>query len=84
MTGRCNRSDLRLRSIIAMEAVTSRERGGATGRSDLTLAVHPIIARREEVGRLRDRTLNSVCDWMRKGCVRSSLTYADVTALCEA
>jgi hypothetical protein len=67
-------SDLRLRSIIAMEAVTGRERGGAPGRSDLTLAVHLVIARREEEGQLHDRTLNSVYDWTRRGCVKSSLT----------
>jgi hypothetical protein len=53
MIGRCSRSDLRLRSIIAMEAVTGREQGGATGRSDLTLAVRPVIPRKEEAGHIR-------------------------------
>jgi hypothetical protein len=67
MTGRCSQSDMHLRSIIAMEAVTGRERGGATRRSDLTLAVRLVITRREEAGWLRDQTLNSVCDWTRRG-----------------
>jgi hypothetical protein len=83
MTGLWRRDDRthpgRIRSIIAMARCWPRVR-----RSDRTLAVRPVITRREGAGRLRDRALESCCDRTRKGCVKSSLTYANITTLREA
>jgi hypothetical protein len=50
--------------------------------SDRTLAsagpVRPVSGSSRARSRSSDRTLHSKSDWMRRACVRSQVTYADV------
>jgi hypothetical protein len=61
-----------------------REQGRAIGHRDLTLAVCPVITRREGAGRFHDRTLERSCDRTHRGHVRSSVMYASVSIMSES